>query len=309
MKKVAWFTEGGWKGKIPRDHKNMKTPVDWMCAMDAVHYPINQIHTIQEKYELGIVVLPKKGIDFLSQYPLIESIRKCCDKIAFMQEGPNWFYQDYSLQHQIWFYNTLMAMDWLYVHNTTDVMYYEGLTGKECRVMSSTMIEDLIKNIQPIDRKNVIIGGNFCSWYGGFDSFVVAQEFDCDIFAPSMGRKIENEDQMPGLNHLPYMDWLGWMEELNKFKYGIHLMRTHAAGTFAMNCSYLGIPCIGYEGLDTQTNLHPNLTVKIGDLYTARKLAKQLQSDPKFYNQNNKLTKELYNKHHSEESFLNKIKL
>lgn len=307
--KIAWFTEGGFTGQVPRNHRNMKTPVDWMCVMKATHYPILQIHNIQEKFDLGIVVLPKKGIDILSQYPLVESMKQYCDKIAFMQEGPNWFFQDYPLAHQIWFYNTLMAMDWLYVHNESDIQYYKGLTGKECRVMSSTMVEELIQTIPLVERKNVIIGGNFCSWYGGFDSFVIAQELDCEIYAPSMGRKIENEEYMPDLNHLPYMDWFNWMETLNTFKYGIHLMRTHAAGTFAMNCSYLGIPCIGYEGLDTQQNLHPNLTIKVGDLDTARKLAKQLKSDPEFYKYNSNLTKELYKQHHSEESFLNKIKL
>jgi len=307
--KIAWFTEGGFTGQVPRNHRNMKTPVDWMCVMKATHYPILQIHNIQEKFDLGIVVLPKKGIDILSQYPLIESMKQCCNKIAFMQEGPNWFFQDYPLAHQIWFYNILMAMDWLYVHNKSDVQYYKGLTGKECIVMSSTMVEELIQTITPVERKNVIIGGNFCSWYGGFDSFVIAQELECEIYAPSMGRKIENEEHMPDLNHLPYMDWFNWMETLNTFKYGIHLMRTHAAGTFAMNCSYLGIPCIGYEDLDTQQNLHPNLTVKVGDLDTARKLAKQLKEDPEFYNQNSKLTKELYTQYHSEKIFLNKIKL
>ena len=86
-------------------------------------------------------------------------------------------------------------------------------------------------------------------------------------------------------------------------------MRTHAAGTFAMNCSYLSIPCIGYEGLDTQQNLHPNLTVKVGDLDTARKLAKQLKEDSDFYKLNSELTKKLYQEHHSEKSFLNNIKL
>lgn len=307
--KIAWFTEGGFTGQVPRNHRNMKTPVDWMCVMKATHYPILQIHNIKEKFDLGIVVLPKKGIDILSQYPLVESMKQCCDKIAFMQEGPNWFFQDYPLAHQIWFYNTLMAMDWLYVHNESDISYYKGLTGKECKVMSSTMVEELIQMIQPVERKNIIIGGNFCSWYGGFDSFVIAQEFGCDIYAPSMGRKIENEEHMPDLNHLPYMDWFSWMETLNTFKYGIHLMRTHAAGTFAMNCSYLGIPCIGYKGLDTQQNLHPNLTIEIGDLDTVRKLAKQLKEDNNFYNYNSNLTKELYKQHHSEKSFLNKIKL
>ena len=43
-------------------------------------------------------------------------------------------------------------------------------------------------------------------------------------------------------------------------------MRTHAAGTFAMNCGFHGIPCVGYNGLDTQEILHPPTTVDIGDL-------------------------------------------
>ena len=36
-----------------------------------------------------------------------------------------------------------------------------------------------------------------------------------------------------------------WIYELSKHKYGIQL-GTAAAGTFNLNCSYLGIPCIGY---------------------------------------------------------------
>jgi hypothetical protein len=146
MQKVAWFTEGGWSGKIPRNHPSMRNDSAWMCVLDATHYPIWEVHKVQEKYDLGIVTLPKANIDKLSQYPLIENLRKCCNKIAYMQEGPHWYFQDYPLEHQIWFYNTLMEMDWLYVHNNSDIDYYEGLTGKECKVMPTLMIEDLIQN-------------------------------------------------------------------------------------------------------------------------------------------------------------------
>ncbi len=60
-------------------------------------------------------------------------------------------------------------------------------------------------------------------------------------------------------------------------------MRTHAAGTFALNCAYLGIPCIGYKGLDTQEICHPDLTVDIGDLTQAKKLLERLKNDEEFY--------------------------
>jgi len=110
-----------------------------------------------------------------------------------------------------------------------------------------------------------------------------------------------NEEQL--LNHLPYMNWKEWIHALNKFKYGVHLMRTHAAGTFALNCSYLGIPCIGYEGLDTQQILHPNLTIPLGDLQTARKIASKLREDLDFYKEQSILTKKLHQEKYHENIF------
>jgi len=152
-----------------------------------------------------------------------------------------------------------------------------------------------------------MIGGNFCSWYGGFDSYVIAQELDCPIYIPSMGRKIEGEEQMPNLNHLPYMSWVEWIQTLNNFKYGIHLMRTHAAGTFALNCAYLGIPCIGYEGLDTQETCHPYLTVKLGDLATAKEKLLQLKTDKQWYDKCSTIAKEQYQQHYQKDKFLAKV--
>ena len=301
--KIAWFTEGGWSSKIPRNNRNMRNDSAWMCVLDAMHYPIWEVHNVQEKYDLGIVTLPKVNIDKLSQYPLIESLRKCCSKIAYMQEGPHWYFQDYPLDQQIWFFNTLQEMDWLYVHNKMDISYFEGLTGKECKLMPTLMIEDLIKDLPEVERKNIMIGGNFCNWYGGFDSYIVAQEANCPIYVPTMGRKIKGEEQMPNLNHLPYMDWLDWIKELNKFKYGIHLMRTHAAGTFALNCAYLGIPCIGYEGLDTQEECHPNLTIKLGDLAAAKEKLILLKTDKDYYKECSEVAKINYKQYFHEKKF------
>ena len=194
----------------------------------------------------------------------------------------------------------------MFVHNESDKKYYEGLTSKKCKILPSLMIEDGIDSYvltHENDRKNIIIGGNFCSWYGGFDSYIVAQEADCPIYIPSMGRKIEGEEQMPNLNHLPYMNWVEWIHTLSQFKYGIHLMRTHAAGTFALNCAYLGIPCIGYEGLDTQEVCHPYLTVKLGDLVSAKEKLIQLKSDKQWYDRCSVIAKEQYQKYYHESKF------
>ena len=114
---------------------------------------------------------------------------------------------------------------------------------------------------------------------------------------------------MPNLHHLPYMNWVEWIKTLNKFKYGVHLMRTHAAGTFALNCAYLGIPCIGYEGLDTQEKCHPNLTVKLGDLSSAKNILLKLKSDKKFYQECSQVAIENYKKYYNEKVFLKNINL
>ena len=294
--KIAFFTEGGYQGKIPRNHPNMRTELAWMCTLNADHWNINQ--QPNQQYDLGIVIIPKKN-------PIInfDKIRKYCTKVAVMQEGPNWYWQDYPLNQQIWYFNTIQEADFMFVHNKLDKKYYEGLTGKECKILPSLMIEDSIKNLPQVERENVIIGGNFCSWYGGFDSYIVAQEADCPIYIPSMGRKIEGEEEMDNLNHLPYMNWVEWIKTLNKFKYGIHMMRTHAAGTFALNCAYLGIPCIGYEGLDTQEKCHPNLTVKLGDLVDAKKKIIELKNNKDWYRECSKVAKFNYKQYYHESKF------
>ena len=293
---IAFFTEGGYQGKVPRNHPNMRTELAWMCTLNADHYNINQ--PPKQQYDLGIVIIPKNNPQFD-----LNNLKQYCSKIAVMQEGPNWYWQDYPLEQQIWYFNTIQEADIMFVHNESDKKYYEGLTGKECKILPSLMIEDLIKDLPQIERKDIIIGGNFCSWYGGFDSYIVAQEADCPIYIPSMGRKIEGEEQMPNLNHLPYMNWVEWIKTLNNFKYGVHLMRTHAAGTFALNCAYLGIPCIGYEGLDTQEICHPYLTVKLGDLASAKEKLIQLKSDKHWYDRCSIVAKEQYQKYYHESKF------
>ena len=284
--KIAFFTEMGFTGKIPRTHDNMRTEFAWMCALNADHYNINSLPSKQ--YDLGIIIIPKKNPNFK-----LYKLKNICTKIAVMQEGPHWYFQDYSLEKQIWYFNTLIESDIIFTHNYSDKKYYEGLTGhKDVRVMKSLMIEGVIGELKEVERDGVIIGGNFVNWYGGFDSYIVAQEITDTVYAPSMGRKQSGEEEL--VIHLPYMNWKQWIHKLNEFKIGIHLMRTHAAGTFALNCAYLGIPCIGYKGLDTQELCHPDLTVEIGNLKEAKNLVKKLRDNQEFYVYCSKICKNNY---------------
>lgn len=293
--KIAFFTEMGFIGKVPRTHENMRTEFAWMCALNVDHYPIN--HPPESEYDLGVIIIPKKN-------PLFNfsNIKAKCKKIAIMQEGPNWYFQDYSLANQIHYFNALTEADIIYTHNSSDKAYYSGLTKhSDVRVLPSLMIEDVIGDLNKVQRKEVIIGGNFASWYGGFDSYSIASEIAERVYAPSMGRKQEGEDHL--VKHLPYLMWKEWIHKLNEFKIGVHLMRTHAAGTFALNCAYLGIPCIGYEGLDTQQLCHPDLTVKLGDLPEARKLIRKLDNDLEFYTKCSEEAKINYKKYFHENIF------
>jgi len=307
--KIAFFSEARFTGKTARDHPNRRTEICWYAALDAVHKPIwtiSQVLESENKYDLGILIIPKKNVAELMTFPLVDNLRKVCKKIAVMQEGPHSYFQDYPIEQQIWYFNTLQEMDFLLCHNKIDVKYYHGLTDKPCYTMPSLMLTDGLK-IAEEKKDAVIIGGNMCSWYGGFDSYITAMTMNLPvypIFVPSMGRKITGEESLDRIKHLPYLSWTQWIATLSEMKYGIHLMRTHAAGTFALNCSFLGIPCIGYKGLDTQEKLHPELTIKVGDIDEAKYFATKLKEDEEFYRICEIRTKHLYKVNYSEEVFL-----
>jgi len=296
--KIAFFTEMGFNGNVPRTHTNMRTEFAWMVALNADHYNLNQ--TPEQEYDLGIAINSKKHPEQVD----VSRYKTKCKQVAVMQEGPFWYFQDYPLANQVHYFNNLMSSDIILVHNKSDAEYYKGLTNHpDVRVLRSLMIEDPINNITPPEqRSGIMVGGNMQSWYGGFDSFMLAKSVTDEIYSPQMGRRQEGEEQL-GITQLPYLEWNQWISELSKRKIGIHMMRTHAAGTFALNCSYLGIPCIGYEGLDTQYILHPELAVADGDLNTARRLIDKLYNDKEFYKFCSQETKKLYQKHYHESKF------
>ena len=119
------------------------------------------------------------------------------------------------------------------------------------------------------------------------------------------------DEKMLDINHLPWIQWLDWMYELSKHKYGVQL-GTAAAGTFNLNCAFLGIPCIAYDNVNTQKYLHPNLSVPDGDIEQARNLAIRLKNDKDFYIECSSNAKNNFKNLYSEEKFLkyfNNLKL
>jgi hypothetical protein len=304
--KIAFLTEMGFLGKIPADHPNMRTEFAWMHALDATHHNIYdpQVHG----YDAVIIIFPKGRVfldasgsrivhgqnpvsDILSS-DLVSRLKERNKKVYYMQEGPHWWFNDYELVDQINFYNLLASCDGIFAHNESDVPYYKGLIpNKPVHVLPTLMIEGVINHIDPVPADKVIIGGNFARWYGGFESYLLAQDFNIPIWSQTSHVTRDGENQL--VNILPRVLWTEWIEQLSSFKYAVHLMPTVAAGTFSLNCAYLGIPCIGNEKVDTQRVCHPELSIDIDNLEKGRKLVAQLK-DPDYRNHCSETAKQNY---------------
>lgn len=317
--KIAFLTEMGFQGKIPADHTNMRTEFAWMCALDATHHSIYAVDEVQGYdhvfiiFPKGIVNLSAEGnklldrpnpVSHLLAANIAEQLKEKNSKIYYIQEGPHWWFNDYELADQIGFYNLLVSCDAIFAHNESDVNYYKGLLpGKPVHILPSLMIETLISDVKPSREEKAIIGGNFARWYGGFESYVVAQEFGVPVWGQTSHVTRAGEEQL--INQLPRLWWTDWIKELSTFKYAVHLMPTVAAGTFSLNCAYLGIPCIGNEKVDTQRICHPDLTVDVSDINKARELAQRLK-DPEYWKHCSQIAKQNY-KQFSVENWLNNI--
>ena len=300
--KVVFFSESGIVGKVDRKHPNARNDIAWSIMMDADWCPYGVKPS--GNYDLGVVTIPKTkpNLD-------IDSFRQYCDKIAVMQEGPHWYFQDYSVEQQFQFIENLRKADWVWCHNKSDVSYYEGLGCEDVRVMRTLILpEGLDCQLTTSMKNGIILGGNFTSWYSGLDSYLIAHAVNEPITNVSMGRKQEQEDMIPDIKYLPYMTWREWINECSKYKVGIHMMRTHAAGTFSMNLAYHSTPCLGYGGLDTQDLLHPQTTVKLGDIRGAQRILKKLYDDKGFYKECSLQAKELYNTYFEETQWLKHFK-
>lgn len=297
--KIAFYTELPFNSKVSYDYPNMRTEFAWMYALDADHFNINRLNEIQD-YDHVFVIFPKgevylnavgsklidkeNPISNLLNIDFINVLKRKNKKVHFIQEGPHWLWNDYEIVDQIHYYNMIASCDSIFCHNEIDRTYYKGLfPGKEINIIQTLMIDDLVKDI-PVSKENkTIIGGNFARWYGGFESYIVANNFHTEIWVQESHAKRHGEEMVEGIKHLPRLSWIDWMKTLSTFKYAVHLMPTVAAGTFSLNCAYFGIPCIGNADVDTQRLCHPNLSVDINNLEKVRDLVNKLKTDKDFY--------------------------
>lgn len=309
--KIAFVTESNHLVKYPRDYPNSRTEIAWQITLDADHFHFNSTKQISG-YDHVFIILPK-GRVFLSaegsqivkgfnpanplfKFNLPAFLKKTNSKVHFIQEGPNWWPQDYTVEEQIDWYNTVASCDSIFCHNEHDLKYYRGLFPTfKVNVIRSLMVENTISDVVPAPSDKVMIGGNFSHFYGGLNSYFISEEFaGCEKYTMDSHSKRPDEHLIEDLKHIPRCYWADWIKILSTFKYAVHLMPTIAAGTFSLNCAYLGIPCIGNEKMDTQRILFPQLAVDVEDMVKARSLAKKLYTDKDFYNECATYAKEMY---------------
>tara|TARA_Y100000361_G_scaffold144120_1_gene151888 strand:+ start:2380 stop:3327 length:948 start_codon:yes stop_codon:yes gene_type:complete len=303
--KIGFFSESRYEGKVYRDNPNLRTDQAWSCALEAINTSIINIEHINESYDIGICIIPKEeNRQYLSSinYPLIKKLKSVCTKVLVMQESTHWDWQEQDFVTMVWYYNQLVDSDGILCHNDIDVPYFEGITGKPAFVLPTLMLEDTIKtSSEKIDK--VFVAGNWHTTYRGFDAWVIGREFNLPMTGFKSGKFKENEEQN-GIEYLPWLKWSEFMVELSKHKYGVQCYQA-SAGQFPLNCAYFGIPCVGYNDVNTQRDLFPDISVDRGDIISARKLVSKLKNDSKFYSDVSSLSRENYQSMYSEKVFLN----
>ena len=220
-----------------------------------------------------------------------------------MQESTHWDWQDEPFNAMVWYYNQLIEADGILCHNDIDIPYFKGITDNPSFVFPTLMIEDNIK-VSNNKEDKTFIAGNWHTTYRGFDSWIIGQEFETPLVGFKSGKFKQGEEQN-GIHYLPWMNWSDFMLELSKCKYGVQTYQA-SAGQFPLNCAYLGVPCIGYNDINTQKDLFPNLSVERGDIISARKLANKLKTDKGFYKMNVTMGKRMYEELYKENKFLEK---
>lgn len=288
MNNIAFLTEIPFEGKWPLDFPNSRTEICWMIVLDAYHYNISSYEKVKG-YDHVFCIIPKgkvylsadgsKIINGVNPFSSIlssnftEVLKNNNKKVHFIQEGSvDRHINDYSIEDQFNYYNHLQNFDILFAHNNYDELYYKGLfPGKTVKTIRSLMLEHLVQDIKWVPTNKVLIGGNFSHFYRGFQSFIVSDGIENhEKWVMTSHSTREGEQQIPGLNHIPRINWIDWIKLLSTFKFAIHLMNLRAAGTTGLNCGYFGIICIGSELMDTYKLIYPDWCVDVYNMIDIR---------------------------------------
>ena len=314
-------TELGFRGKLPEQHTNLRALEVWIKFLDAYH--LNLFETLANKDTYGGIcwlVIPK-GIPAIQQIVSIDpnvvlNLKTKFDKVYCIQEGETTWFSKMNVGAQLWIHQQFSNSDRIYTQNEYDIKYLRGVYPKNnIHLIMSIMDDSIINPTNFLPKEELgIIPGPMIDEYLGFNNGMLFKNLNTKFEIPPMAMSRMPTDSYEYMDifdgkYLEYMDWLNWMYNLSKYKYGMFMVTAIGAATFPMNLGYHGIPCVGDNRADTQKNIFPDLSVDYLDYESAFKKMKHLIEDKVFYNEMSIKAKELYNHIYTKSNFIKNLEL
>lgn len=312
-------SEMGFEGYFPVNYPNLRVLETQLLYLEAYHLPIQKIITEGKTYKGSLLYNIGKG-DFEKPYisdlyhnyhNIVGLLQEKFEGVYIYQDGEIGWWNQVDTRLQAWWYNQLRAASGILVPNSTDVSFYKGLfPDKEIKVIRSVMTDEGLDKSKFKPKENrTLITGPLTREYNGFSQLLLAHNLDMPVDIPPMGESRMPKDSWEmadnlGVNYLEYMTWAEWMYNLSRYKIGYMMSSATASGSFALNCAYLGIPCIGDKRADTQSILFPDLAVDVFDNEKALELTFKLKNDLDFYIEVSNKAKRLYKKEFTKEKML-----
>ena len=312
-------SEMSFEGYFPINYPNLRVLETQLIYLEAYHLPLQKIITEGKTYKGSLLYNIGKG-DFEKPYisdlyhnhhNIVSKLKEKFEKVYIYQDGEIGWWNQVDTRLQAWWYNQLRAASGILVPNSTDVSFYKGLfPDKEIKVIRSVMTDKGLDKTKFKPKENrTIVTGPLTREYNGFSQLLLAHNLDMPVDIPPMGESRMPKDSWEmadnlGVNYLEYMTWAEWMYNLSKYKIGYMMSAATASGSFALNCAYLGIPCIGDKRADTQSILFPDLAIDVFDNEKALELTLKLKNDLDFYIEVSNKAKRLYKQEFTKEKML-----
>mgnify|MGYP001288783239 FL=1 len=312
-------SEMGFEGYFPVNYPNLRVLETQLLYLEAYHLPIQKIITEGKTYKGSLLYNIGKG-DFEKSYisdlyhnyhNIVGLLQEKFEGVYIYQDGEIGWWNQVDTRLQAWWYNQLRMANGILVPNSTDVPFYKGLfPDKEIKVIRSVMTDEGLDKTKFKPKENrTIVTGPLTREYNGFSQLLLAHNLDMPVDIPPMGESRMPKDSWEmadnlGVNYLEYMTWAEWMYNLSKYKIGYMMSAATASGSFALNCAYLGIPCIGDKRADTQSILFPDLAIDVFDNEKALELTLKLKNDLDFYIEVSNKAKRLYKQEFTKEKML-----
>jgi len=312
-------SEMGFEGYFPVNYPNLRVLETQLLYLEAYHLPIQKILDEGKTYKGSLMYnIGKGGFEkpyisdlYHNYHNVVSLLQEKFEGVYIYQDGEIGWWNQVDTRLQAWWYNQLRASSGILVPNSTDVSFYKGLfPDKEIKVIRSVMTDEGLDKTKFKPKENrTIVTGPLTREYNGFSQLLLAHNLDMPVDIPPMGESRMPKDSWEmapnlGVNYLQYMSWTEWMYNLSRYKIGYMMSAATASGSFALNCAYLGIPCIGDKRADTQSILFPDLAIDVFDNEKALELTFKLKKDLDFYIEVSNKAKRLYKQEFTKEKML-----